>query len=81
MLDFTNTLKISFLYFVNKKINIVILKNNCRQKSICHGFSVSKDFTVKPPKLTRNTPKKIIDIPKKILFFFNFLFIHPIWQK
>ena len=78
-LDSINTLKIFFLYFVNKKIDIVTLKKNCLQKSICHGFCVSKDLIIKPPKLTKKTPAKIIDIPIKFLLFFKFLFIHPIW--
>ena len=58
----------------NKKIKIVIAKNNCLQKSICHGFCVSNDFTIKPPKLTKKTPIKIIKLPKIFLFIKNYIY-------
>ena len=42
----------------NKNILTNITKNNCLQKRICHRVAPSKDFTINPPKLKQNAPKK-----------------------
>ena len=56
----------------------VILKKNCLQKRIIHGFWVLKDFTTRPPKLTKKTPVKIIINPKSFLFLDKLLLIYLI---
>ena len=43
---------------VQKEFATILEKNTCLQKRICHRFAPSKDFTIKPPKLKQNAPKK-----------------------
>ena len=41
----------------------VIIKKTCLQNSICHKVDPSNDFTIKPPKLRQNAPRKINNGP------------------
>ena len=50
-----------------KKAKTVKVKNNDRQNKICHNVAPSKDFTINPPKLKLNAPKKINNGPGKFL--------------
>ena len=38
-------------------------KNICLQKRICHKLAPSNDFTIMPPKLKHNAPRKIKNVP------------------
>ena len=46
-----------------KNIVTVIIKKTCLQNSICHKVDPSNDFTIKPPKLRQNAPRKINNGP------------------
>ena len=52
------SIKNFFLYVKSKKIITKITKKNCLQNNICQRLAPSKDFTIKPPKLKQNAPKK-----------------------
>ena len=46
-----------------KKAKTVNEKNNDLQNNICHKVDPSKDFTINPPKLKLQAPKKISNGP------------------
>ena len=48
---------------INKYKATIIEKKICLQKRICHKFAPSKDFTIIPPKLKHNAPRKINNAP------------------
>ena len=50
-----------------KKAKTVKEKNKDLQNKICHNVAPSKDFTINPPKLKLNAPKKINNGPGKFL--------------
>ena len=52
---------------ISKYKAIMIAKNICLQKRICHRLAPSKDFTIKPPKLKQKAPKKTNNGPGIIL--------------
>ena len=41
----------------------MMTKKICLQKRICHRLVLSKDLTIKPPKLKQNAPKKTSNGP------------------
>ena len=41
----------------------MIAKKVCLQKRICHRLALSKDLTIKPPKLKQKAPKKTSNGP------------------
>ena len=43
------------------------MKKTDLQNRICHNVAPSKDFTINPPKLKLNAPKKINNGPGKFL--------------
>ena len=45
----------------------MIAKKICLQKRICHRSALSKDLTIKPPKLKQNAPKKTSNGPGILL--------------
>ena len=51
----------------------MIAKKVCLQKRICHRLALSKDLTIKPPKLKQKAPKKISNGPGIILINLWFL--------
>ena len=48
----------------------MIVKKVCRQKRICHKLVLSKDLTIKPPKLKQKAPKKTSNGPGAFLINF-----------
>ena len=50
-----------------RKAKTVKEKNKDLQNKICHNVAPSKDFTINPPKLKLNAPKKINNGPGKFL--------------
>ena len=46
---------------------MTIIKKNDLQNNICHSVAPSKDFTINPPKLKLQAPKKTSIGPGKFL--------------
>ena len=55
---------------ISKYIATIIVKKVCRQKRICHKLVLSKDLTIKPPKLKQKAPKKTSNGPGAFLINF-----------
>ena len=65
--ELTKAVKTFFLYVSIKKILTTNIKKIDLQNKICHNVAPSKDFTINPPKLKLNAPKKINNGPGKFL--------------
>ena len=62
-----------FLWVIKRKIPTTNEKKIDLQNNICQSVAPSKDFTIKPPKLRQNAPKKTSKGPgifkKKFILF------------
>ena len=60
---------------------ITIIKKKDLQKRICQRVEPSKDFTINPPKLKLNAPKKIKKGPgslfRTFIKFEKLIFVYP----